>query len=106
MNGTGTIHLSDADVYKLPVMVSLLALLRAKPPDSSAFTQSDIAFDIQQGEHIILKQIQLNGSAMDLSGHGELTLDGQTNPIRPASSMWLLTKRTPSSSQSKSTARS
>ena len=81
-SGSGTIHLSDADVYELPLMVSLLSLLRAKPPDATAFTQCDISFDIQQGEHIILKQIDLHGDAIDLSGQGELTLDGHANPIR------------------------
>src|SRR5262249_53130722 len=79
--GSGTIHLSDADVYKLPLMISLLKIMRAKPPDSTAFTQSDIVFDVQQGQHVILKQINLNGDAIDLSGEGELTLDGHTNPI-------------------------
>ena len=80
--GSGTIHLSDADVYELPLMISLLAIARAKLPDTTAFTQSDIVFDIQQGEHIILKQINLDGDAINLQGHGELTLDGHTNPIR------------------------
>ena len=79
--GSGNLHLADANVYELPVMISLLKIIRAKTPDTTAFTQSDIAFDIQQGEHIILKQIQLNGDAVNLSGQGELTLDGQTNPI-------------------------
>ena len=78
----GTIHLTDADVYDLPLMVSLLKIIRAKAPDSTAFTQGDIAFDIQQGEHFILKQINLDGDAISLSGNGEVTLDGQTNPIR------------------------
>ncbi len=78
--GTGTIHLSDADVYELPVMVSLLKIARAKSPDSTAFTQSDINFSVQ-GEHITLNQINLDGDAISLSGHGELTLDGQSNPI-------------------------
>ena len=81
LSGSGTIHLSDADVYDLPVMLSLLKIMRAKAPDTTAFTQSDIAFDIQQGEHIILKQINLDGDAISLSGNGELTLDGATNPI-------------------------
>jgi len=78
--GTGTIHLSDADVYELPVMVSLLKIARAKAPDSTAFTQSDVNFAIQ-GEHVTLNQINLDGDAISLSGHGELTLDGQSNPI-------------------------
>jgi hypothetical protein len=82
LSGSGTIHLSDADVYQLPLMISLLKFARAKPPDATAFTQSDIAFEIQQGEHVILKQINLEGDAINLSGQGELTFDGQTNPIR------------------------
>lgn len=82
LSGSGTIHLSNADVYELPLMISLLKIARAKPPDTNAFTQCDIGFDIQQGEHIILKQINLEGDAINLSGHGELTFDRQTNPIR------------------------
>jgi hypothetical protein len=78
--GTGTIHLSDANVYKLPVMVSLLKIARAKTPDSTAFTESDIAFGVQ-GEHVTLNEIHLSGDAISLSGQGDITLDGQTNPI-------------------------
>lgn len=78
--GTGKLHLSDANVYELPVMVSLLKIARAKSPDATAFTQSDIAFDVRD-RHIILNQINLNGDAISLTGSGELTLDGQTNPI-------------------------
>lgn len=79
--GNGTLHLSDADVYELPVMVSLLKIARAKPPDATAFTQGDITFAVQ-GEHVTLNQINLDGDAISLSGQGELTLDGLTNPIR------------------------
>ncbi len=79
--GSGNIHLTDADVYELPVMVALLKVVRAKRPDTRAFTQSDIAFAVR-GQHIVLQQIALNGDAINLSGDGELTLDGQTNPIK------------------------
>jgi hypothetical protein len=79
--GAGDIHLTAADVYELPLVVSLLKIVRAKPPDNTAFTESDIAFDIK-GQHVILKKIDLRGDAVNLAGVGELTLDGQTNPIR------------------------
>jgi hypothetical protein len=82
ISGSGTIHLSEADVYKLPLMMALLKIARAKVPDSTAFTQSDIAFELQQGEHVILREINLRGDAIDLSGHGELKFDGHTNPIK------------------------
>lgn len=78
--GSGNVHLSEADVYQLPVMVSLLKFLRAKSPSATAFTESDIQFDIR-GEHIVLKQINLTGDAVNLTGFGDVKLDGQTNPI-------------------------
>jgi hypothetical protein len=80
MFGSGNLHLSDADVYKLPVMVALLKIVRAKPPDTTAFTQSDIRFEVR-GQHIHLAPIEFRGDAVNLSGQGDITLDGQTNPI-------------------------
>ena len=79
--GVGDVHLTDADVYELPVMISLLKIIRAKRPDTTAFTESDVAFRIN-GQHVELRQIDLRGDAVSLSGQGELTLDSQTNPIR------------------------
>ncbi len=79
--GSGDIHLTEADVYELPLAVSLLKIVRAKRPDTTAFTQSDIAFEIN-GPHVLLKQIDLRGDAVSLSGDGVVTLDAQTNPIK------------------------
>jgi hypothetical protein len=78
--GRGTVRLSDADLYELPGMVSLLKIIRAKAPDSTAFTESDIDFELN-GEHVALRRIDLRGDAVNLSGEGELTLDGATNPV-------------------------
>ena len=81
--GRGSVRLSDADLYELPGMVSLLKIIRAKAPDSTAFTESDIDFELN-GEHVALRRIDLRGDAVNLSGEGELTLDGATNPVNPA----------------------
>jgi hypothetical protein len=78
--GTGSIQLTDADLYELPGMVKLLKIIRAKAPDSTAFTKGDIDFAIN-GEHVALRRIDLSGDAVNLSGEGELTLDGATNPV-------------------------
>ena len=80
MFGSGNLHLSDADVYTLPVMVALLKIVRAKPPDTTAFTNSNITFEVR-GPHIHLAPIEFRGDAVNLSGQGDITLDGQTNPI-------------------------
>ncbi len=79
--GRGDVHLTDADIYELPLVVSLLSIMRAKAPGPTAFTESHIAFQVN-GPHVLLKQVDLRGDALDLGGHGELTLDGQTNPIK------------------------
>ncbi len=79
--GTGNVHLSEANIYELPLIVSLLKIVRARAPDSTAFTESDITFRIN-GPHVTLTRIDLRGDALDLSGHGELKLDGQANPIQ------------------------
>ncbi len=78
--GTGDIHLTEAEIYELPLVVSLLKIVRAKLPDNSAFTESDVAFQIN-GQHVTLNQIDLRGDAVSLTGSGGVTLDSQTNPI-------------------------
>jgi hypothetical protein len=74
--GEGLIRLRDADIYQLPVMVSLLKVLRLQPPDATAFTNSNIDFEIG-GEHLYFKHIDFTGDAISLWGNGEMSLDRQ-----------------------------
>jgi len=71
--GRGQIHLHDADIYELPVMVAMLKLLSAREPDRSAFDVGDIQFRIE-GEHIYFDSIELSGNAISLLGTGEMNL--------------------------------
>ena len=76
LRGGGQIALRDADIYELPLVVALLSiLLRAKAPERTAFTSSDIRFRVQ-GEDIYLDQMDLRGDAITLKGVGELSLRG------------------------------
>ena len=74
LRGQGEIKLHDADIYRLPVMVALLKVLNLKPPDTSAFTTSDIKFQLD-GEHILLNNIEFSGDAISLLGKGEMNLN-------------------------------
>ena len=76
LNGSGTIHLRDADVYELPVVVALLKVLSARLPNTSAFTESEMRFLIQ-GDHLYFDQLDLMGDAVNLYGKG--TVDFQKN---------------------------
>ncbi len=74
--GDGLVRLREADVYELPVMVSLLKVLRLRPPDTTAFTTSNMDYRIQ-GEHLYFDRIDFTGDAISLWGSGEMDLERQ-----------------------------
>lgn len=69
--GSGTTYLRNADIYELPVMVSMLKLLSIRQPDTTAFSKSDINFRID-GNHIYFDRIDFNGDAISLLGKGQM----------------------------------
>jgi hypothetical protein len=74
LTGDGNVHVRDANIYELPLLMGLLKVLRTGAPDKTAFNQSDIAFRIQ-GPHIYLDQIDFLGDVVDLYGKGETDFD-------------------------------
>jgi hypothetical protein len=72
--GDGAVRLRDADVYQLPVMLAVLKVLRLKPPDTTAFTTSNIDYRIL-GEHLYFDRIEFTGDAVSLWGAGEMSLE-------------------------------
>jgi len=73
VQGKGSVQLREADVYELPVMVSLLSILRLRPPGSQAFDESDIQFRLD-GKWIYFDNIEFRGDAVSLRGRGSLDL--------------------------------
>ena len=78
LNGSGTVRLSDAHLYELPVVVSLLKILRARAPDSNAFHSGEIDFEVK-GDYVYLNRILMAGDAITLRGDGEASLAGDIN---------------------------
>jgi len=78
LQGRGNLQLRDANIYELPVMLSLLKVLSLKEPDLTAFTTSDVEFVIH-GDHgqIYFPRIDLNGDALSLAGRGSMGFDKQ-----------------------------
>ena len=74
IRGDGQMHLTNADIYELPLMVSLLKILSIKRPDATAFTTSDIFYHIE-GDHVYLDKIAFIGDAISLDGAGEMGFD-------------------------------
>jgi hypothetical protein len=83
MGGHGSLHLLDANIYELPVMISMLKILSIKMPDANAFSQSDIDFHIE-GEHVYFDKLDFKGDAISLSGKGEMNFQGNTDMVLAA----------------------
>ncbi|MEM1304109.1 MAG: AsmA-like C-terminal region-containing protein, partial [Planctomycetota bacterium] len=74
VGGSGELHVREADFGELPVLVSLLKVLRSRAPDKTAFDRCDARFRLQ-GEHINFEQLDLLGDAINLYGVGEARID-------------------------------
>ncbi|MBN2475715.1 MAG: AsmA-like C-terminal domain-containing protein [Pirellulales bacterium] len=74
LGGRGIVRLRDADIYELPVMIALLKILSIREPDRTAFSKSDIEFDIR-GNYINFNKINFNGDAVSLLGKGWMDFD-------------------------------
>jgi hypothetical protein len=80
MGGTGSLALSQANIYELPAMIRMLKILSIKAPDPNAFSESDAQFHIE-GEHVYFDKLQFNGDAISLLGKGEMDFQGNTRMV-------------------------
>jgi hypothetical protein len=82
LQGEGELHVVDANIYKLPVLVSMLKVpnLRNRTPDTTAFNRCDTKFTVQ-GDRLYFEQLDLLGDAVSLYGKGESGFDRQLNLV-------------------------
>jgi hypothetical protein len=80
LSGNGELHVADANIYQLPVLVRLLKVLRNRTPTPPAFNRCDMQFSVQ-GEYIRFQQLNLLGDAMSLYGEGETNLDRELDLV-------------------------
>lgn len=71
--GQGNLHLRDAKIHQLPVILSLLKILSVKEPSRTAFDSSNVDFTIK-GEQMKFDRIELIGDAISLIGNGYMEL--------------------------------
>jgi AsmA-like C-terminal region len=76
--GKGELHVVDANIYKLPVLVALLKVLSNRSPDTTAFDRCDADFQIH-GEQIHFDHLNLLGDALSLYGRGDTNFDRNLN---------------------------
>lgn len=76
LRGKGNVRLRDAKIYEFPVILSLLKVLSIKQPDNTAFTTSNVDFQIVD-EHFYFERIEFIGDAISLKGNGDMDFSGQ-----------------------------
>jgi len=82
LHGAGELHVVDANIYKLPPLVSMLKVpnLRNRTPDTTAFNRCDMKFTVQ-GDRLYFEQLNLLGDAVSLYGKGESGFDRRLNLV-------------------------
>jgi hypothetical protein len=74
LSGDGEVHVVNANIYELPIVVAMLKVLRIRSPSTTAFNQCDMRFRIQ-GEDVLFSQVNLLGDAVSLLGEGKTGFD-------------------------------
>jgi hypothetical protein len=80
LRGGGELHVVNANIYELPVLVSMLKVLRNRAPDTTAFNRCDMQFQVQ-GDRIVFDQLQLLGDAASLYGRGQTSFDRKLDMV-------------------------
>ena len=78
--GDGEVHITETNIYELPLLVGMLKVLRNGTPDTTAFNQSKLKFRID-GPHIYLDQFDFLGDAVSLYGQGTTNFDQELNLV-------------------------
>lgn len=80
LEGNGRLVVRDADLYELPVVVSMLKVLRNRVPNTTAFNRCEAEFTLH-GQHLTFSQLDLLGDAISLYGRGEAGLDRRVDLV-------------------------
>ncbi len=80
MQGSGSVKITEAKIYELPVLVSLLKVLRNRSPDTTAFDTCEANFEMS-GKQIEFQQLNLVGDAVSLYGRGEANFDHEIDLV-------------------------
>ncbi len=74
--GEGQIDVPQGRMYKIPVLLDLVKVLKGQAPDRCAFEEAHATLELK-GDRVKVTKLDLLGSAISLGGSGELDTDGQ-----------------------------
>ncbi len=69
----GKLHISQAKLYRLPVLLGFLHVVNLTLPTGSAFHTGEIDYYLQ-GDTLVFREIHLQGSALSMLGAGKMNM--------------------------------
>ncbi len=75
LDARGTLHVSGAALYELPMIVRVLAALRLQPAERAAFREATVQYYLRAGR-VLFSDLRLEGPALSLYGAGTVEPDG------------------------------
>jgi hypothetical protein len=80
LTGNGTFDVQDANFYELPILISLLKVLRNRAPDTNAFDRCQSQFRLNHGT-VAFDKLNFTGDAISLDGAGEVGFDRRVDLV-------------------------
>ena len=78
--GTGSFHISQADIYRASVIQDVFRLLNFQAPNGRAFDDVDCEFRLLDGK-LLIDRLQMIGPALSLFSFGEGQVDLQSHKL-------------------------
>jgi hypothetical protein len=78
LKGAGTAKVSQANLYQLPLLISVFNLLRVKPSEAVAFTDGEARFSVY-GDNVTFNELKLWGDLIALHGSGTMNRSQEVN---------------------------
>ncbi len=78
LKGAGTAKLAEANLYQLPLLISVFNMLRVKPSEAVAFTDGEARFSIY-GDSVTFNELKLWGDLIALHGSGTMNRSQEVN---------------------------
>jgi hypothetical protein len=79
--GGGRITLRDGNMYRLPLLLSVLNVINLTSPENAAFQEGDAEFYIV-GSQLQVRSVMLKGPALALTGDGTMNLNSKELDLR------------------------
>jgi len=80
LQGEGMLSITNGDLYRLPLLLRIVNILRLRLPDRRGFTNANIRYYLKDGQ-FVFQDINLESSALNLRGGGTMRMDGKVRLV-------------------------